>query len=214
MTYTTDRAARSAELLERFNALLFAGESSGYWTTLPDEYAGRRDMEHMARHRQVRTDAGMFGISLNERDGRADASVASVSSLSRQQGIRVHPGDCRVHVNPSASVSLERPAQAAALDLHRRVMVPGADAARWCAAKLAEYVADREALVAARDAAQAAGVKFRDDDLEPWRGEHYEVKGWHTALGSLRITCRGDVYVERLTVGVADLGALAAMVKR
>lgn len=203
-----------AEQLQRFNALLSAGESSGYWTTLPDEYAGRDGMEYMARHRQVRTDAGVFSLTLNGRDGRVEASVASVSSLPRQQGIRVHPSECRTHVEPSASVSLERPARAAALDLYRRVMVPGADAARWCAAKLAEYQADRVALLAHVEAVKAAGATIREDDLNEWHGEHYECKAWHTTLGVLRVTCRGAVYVERLNVGVADLGALAAMVQR
>lgn len=209
----------TAELLERFNTLLSAGESSGYWTTLPDEFANRDGMEHMARHRQVRTDAGVFGFSIslngNGRDGRVDASVASVSSLPRHQGIRVHPGDCRVHANPSASASLERPPQVVALDLYRRVLLPGAEAARWCAAKLAEYEADRKALLAHVEAVSLIpGAAVRADDLEPWRGEHYEVKAWHSTLGSLRVTCRGAVYVERLTVNVANLGALAAMVQR
>lgn len=209
--YLAAQREKSAERLARFEAVLSAGENAALWRVLPAPTHSDTQSQFWQRaHREVETGAGRFSLSCG--DANVDAGIATLSTGRNGTGIRVHVSDLRMmgdEVAPTASASLKREPLVIARDLHRRVLVPGADLARRLSLLLNERIAQRDALLRHVGALREQGVTFRDLS----DSETYEAKGWHTDLGSVCVTAAGKVYVERVTILASDLPALASLVK-
>lgn len=207
--YLEQQAAKQAANLAALGAILDAGQRLQLWAVLPDAYASDPDMAHMATHREVQTpDGGRYSVSL-QNDRRAHASIASLSTLPNQRGIRMHASDVTPHGQeaPEASVALDRDPETSARSLHKRVIVPGALIAAKMRAEMAKREAMREALLVNVAAMSALGCTSAVNS--PGDGVYYEAKLWHSGLGgTVRVTSSGSVYVERITVDLADVATL------
>jgi hypothetical protein len=212
--YEARRAAeriKEAADMDRFEAVLRAGAEAGLWRVVPVEPRAGDDGGWRRHRREVETDAGRFDIS----KGRGATVEARVADAVSAVGVRVFPRDLRRSeaAAPTATATLTRDPLTVARDLHRRVCVVGADDARRLQALLGERLAMRAALLAHVETLKAQGAEV-PQHMSLGAGDYYEAKAWVEGLGSIRVTTTGKVYVGRVTVTVADLPALRAMVGR
>jgi hypothetical protein len=215
--YETRRAAERAKEaadMDRFETVLQAGADAGLWRVVPIAAATGNDVSDRYRRawRYVETDAGRFSIS----KGRGATVEARVAAAGADHGVQVRPSDLHNPgaVAPTATAALAREPLTIARDLYRRVCVAGADDARRMRALLAERQATREQLLQHVAALKAQGAEV-PSHMSLSASEYYEARAWVQGLfGTIRVTAAGKVYVERVTVKVADLPALREMVGR
>lgn len=190
-------------------AVLEYGQRAGYWRVLPR-------LENQSPTYATVEDGEGLRFWLSARDGQIRINV---DSLGHSAGIRVMPSEVTRHDEPNpsgAGCSISRGPDSIAKSLHARCVADKThrDIARRVRERYAQHLAQRAELERMTAELFAQGWRMMGGYTELPARECHEVALYGPGTGlQARVNASGSVYVDRLTVRFADLGAVVELAK-
>jgi hypothetical protein len=191
--------------------VIAAGVAAGYWTALPQEKESEGFDWYCGRN--VLTPSGNT-FQISARDGKISACVATLHD-EKPHGTGVKVSATEVGDQLCASADATRDPARVAQDLFRRVVSnPKAQAlADKVRAKLTERLAQRARLLQYVDILKPLGFSF-SVNYPLSDSETATASLWHRDMGRVRLNAAGEIYVDHITIEIANVGAIIPLLKK